>query len=109
MSEALPDEWKVALRHWAAKHDDVHQMWLFGSRADGTHRQGSDVDICLVLRPPITQGSTPLGNFSALKCRWRDELIAVVGRHASLEALTHDDPRIATFTAKSKLIWERSG
>lgn len=31
-----------------AQHADVEQVWLYGSRAKGTSRPGSDVDLALV-------------------------------------------------------------
>ena len=31
-----------------AQHADIEQVWLYGSRAKGTSRPGSDVDLALV-------------------------------------------------------------
>lgn len=30
------------------RHPDIEQVWLYGSRAKGTNRPGSDVDLALV-------------------------------------------------------------
>ena len=45
--EGLPvgvaDQLRASLRHYP----EVHQVLLFGSRAMGTHRPNSDIDLCL--------------------------------------------------------------
>jgi predicted nucleotidyltransferase len=102
----MPDKWVHALRAWARKNENVRQLWLFGSRADGTSRLESDVDIAIGLIPPNGNDNWALGNFAFLKDQWRSELEAVVGRHVSLEAITPDDPGTASVT-KWVLLWER--
>src|SRR5258706_3337093 len=48
----MRDEWIAALRAWAANNDCVRELWLFGSRANGTPPPDSDIDIALALMPP---------------------------------------------------------
>lgn len=43
----LPDHWLAAISEWAARHP-ITEVWLYGSRARGTHRQDSDVDLAVV-------------------------------------------------------------
>lgn len=38
------------LRHVLARHGQVEKAILYGSRAKGTHNQGSDIDLALVGR-----------------------------------------------------------
>jgi predicted nucleotidyltransferase len=106
MSKALPDEWERGLRAWANKNGNVRELWLFGSRADGTFRQDSDVDIALGLLPPNGKHNWALGNFFDLKDQWRCELEAIVGRHVSLEPITPDEPGTAR-VKKWVRLWAR--
>ncbi len=102
----MRDEWLRGLRAWASKNDNVRELWLFGSRADGTSRSESDVDIGIGLMPPNGKHDWALGNYFALKDEWRRELEAVVGRHVSLENITPDEPGAAR-VRKWTLLWER--
>ena len=49
----MKDEWLRGLAAWASKNDSVHELWLFGSRAEGTSTQESDVELGVGLAPPI--------------------------------------------------------
>jgi predicted nucleotidyltransferase len=40
-----------ALRHVGASRPQIRALWLFGSRADGTARHGSDVDVGVLWEP----------------------------------------------------------
>jgi predicted nucleotidyltransferase len=84
----MKDEWLRDLTAWASKNDSVCELWLFGSRADGTSRPESDVDIGLGLAPPVGDQDWALGNFYALSAEWRREVEAIVGRHVSLQTIT---------------------
>jgi predicted nucleotidyltransferase len=41
----IEDDWLRDLAAWASKNDNVDEMWLFGSRTDGTGKPERDVDI----------------------------------------------------------------
>ncbi|MCJ2042876.1 nucleotidyltransferase domain-containing protein [Methylobacterium sp. J-059] len=83
--------WLTGLVAWAAGRSEVAQLWIYGSRAKGTARPDSDLDIGLVLidgEPDYSDKvgtDWPLGNYTALGDRWGKELTAIVGRHVSLE------------------------
>ena len=62
----MRDEWLRALCSWASENGNVRDLWLFGSRADGTTRLGSDIDIGVGLMPPKGKHDWALGNWSAL-------------------------------------------
>jgi predicted nucleotidyltransferase len=81
----LPDEWRHGLCLWASGNDSVLQLWLFGSRAKGTARADSDIDIAITLMPKIGDTDWALGNYFALHRDWKRQLEAIVGRHVSLE------------------------
>jgi len=43
----VPDQAAVRLLKSLTKHPRVAVIWLYGSRAMGRHRPGSDIDLCL--------------------------------------------------------------
>jgi hypothetical protein len=47
----LPADSVELIRQWAARTNAVREVWLFGSRAKGTSRPDSDVDIGIYLMP----------------------------------------------------------
>ena len=102
----MRDEWVRDLAAWASTNDSVHELWLFGSRADGTSTPESDVDLGLGLAPPNGDHDWALGNFYALNGQWRRELEAIVGRHVSLQPITPEKPGGAV-VRKWVLLWKR--
>jgi predicted nucleotidyltransferase len=94
------DEWVHGLRAWASANGNVHELWLFGSRADGSARPESDVDIAIALIPPVDDHNWALGNYFVLRSEWQRQLEAIVGRHVSLEAILPD-----TFDAVVRRTW----
>jgi predicted nucleotidyltransferase len=104
----MQEEWLCGLRLWASKNDNVRELWLFGSRADDTSRQDSDVDIGVGLMPPTGKHNWALGNYNDPEVygKWRSELEAIVGRHVSLENITPDEPGTA-IVKNWVLLWRR--
>lgn len=80
----MREEWLHDLATWAKKNDNVHELWLFGSQADGTSRPDSDVDIGIGLAPPTGKHNWAFANFLEFKSQWRRELEAIVGRRRSM-------------------------
>ena len=37
------------IKEWAAKHVKIKRVYLYGSRARGDHRPGSDIDLAVVM------------------------------------------------------------
>jgi predicted nucleotidyltransferase len=70
----IEDEWVHNLRAWAAANGNVRQLWLFGSRADGTAAPDSDVDLGIGLMPPNGDHDWAFGNYTALGDTWTREL-----------------------------------
>ena len=99
-------EWLRGLADWADNNGSVNEVWLFGSRADGTSTADSDVDIGLGLAPPIGNHDWALGNFYALHTQWRRELEVFVGRDVSLEPITPEKHGTAV-VPKWVLLWRR--
>ena len=103
----MKDEWVRGLRAWASANGNVRELWLFGSRANGTSHAESDVDIGIGLMPPTGNHNWALGNFLALGDKWARELEAIVdGRHVSLENITPDEQGTAK-VGKWERLWRR--
>lgn len=47
MNDGLKERYRVKIRQVLASHPEVERAVLFGSRATGTYRPGSDVDLAL--------------------------------------------------------------
>jgi uncharacterized protein len=54
---------RAAIVEWAAKRREIAEIWLFGSRARGDHRDDSDIDLAIVIK-----GKNPSWRFA----RWPD-------------------------------------
>ena len=96
---------------WALTRPEVAEVWLFGSRAKGTARPDSDVDLGLVLVPGEPNHDWPFGNWTALGGVWRDEVRGMLGCALSLEAFSRpgeeQDEREAAARAPAILLWTR--
>ena len=103
----MRDEWLYGLCSWAQQNDSIRELWLFGSRAGGTSRPDSDVDIAIALTAPRGKDDWALGNYFALGDQWQEELKAIVGRHVSLEVILPGTPKDAHIRCTGKLLWAR--
>jgi predicted nucleotidyltransferase len=104
----LPEEWRVKIIIWAQETNAVDELWLFGSRAKGTSRLDSDVDIAISLMPAQEGHDWPLGDYLALSPMWQRTLEAIVGRHVSLTAIVPDTPGAAEVRTTGVLLWRRA-
>jgi predicted nucleotidyltransferase len=102
----MKDEWVRTLVAWASENDSVRELWLFGSRADGTARPDSDIDVGVGLMPPNGEHNWALGNWFALGDQWQRDLANKLGRHVSLENVTPEEPGSAK-VQKWVLLWRR--
>jgi predicted nucleotidyltransferase len=104
----LPETWRPELIAWAKRTRAVTELWLFGSRAKGTSKATSDVDIAVALAPAIGDHNWALGDYVALSEKtWKPELCAIVGRPISFGAITPGDEMDVEVRSTGKLIWER--
>ena len=99
----MRDEWLCGLHAWASSNSSVRELWLFGSRADGSSRPDSDVDVAIALMRATDNTDWALGAYFALHSVWKQQLEAIVGRHVSLEAILPDTPRRGRWV----LLWTR--
>ena len=105
----LSDEVRQSLIAWAERTNAVSELWLFGSRAKGTSRGESDVDLAVSLMP---QGKEKydwaFGEYVALAdTKWRPELIQIVGRSISFGAVTSNDEMDYEVRSTGIMLWKR--
>jgi predicted nucleotidyltransferase len=106
-SDNLIEMVRTDLIGWAERNGSVKEMWLFGSRAKGTAREASDVDIGLALMPPVGDHNWALGNYYALDRQWKLELEAIVDRHLSLEPMVPNTDGDAVIRRTGIMLWSR--
>jgi hypothetical protein len=58
----MEDDWLRDLAAWTSKYDNVDEMWLFGSRADGTGKSQRDVHISLASLHQLVCGKITTGH-----------------------------------------------
>jgi predicted nucleotidyltransferase len=75
------------IREWAGETDAVQEVWLFGSRAKGSARQDSDIDLAIELRPPEDNHDWARGDYERFGDEWQRKLAEITGRDVSLELM----------------------
>ena len=103
----LPLDWKAGLIGWAKGNGSVREVWLFGSRAKGTARIDSDVDLGLALMPAKRRHDWAFGNYVALYPRWRAELETIVQCHVSLVPMIPGNEGDEIIRSTGICLWER--
>jgi predicted nucleotidyltransferase len=104
----LPDNWPNGMIGWARGTRAVSELWLFGSRAKGTARPDSDVDIAIALVPAIGSDNWALRDYLACAKEWRLKLEQIVQRHVSLTAIVPDTPGDKEVRSTGILLWKRA-
>jgi predicted nucleotidyltransferase len=75
----MPDDlatWVSTLASWAANKPQIAELWLYGSRVRGDHRDNSDLDVAVVMAGNAKE--TRYGNWVALAGKWERELAPLV-------------------------------
>ena len=103
----LPLDWKAGLIEWGKRNISIREVWLFGSRARGTARFNSDVDLGLALMPPKRGHDWAFGNFVAFHDDWRTELETVVQCYVSLVPMIPGDDGNLIIRSSGICLWER--
>jgi predicted nucleotidyltransferase len=102
----LPADSVELIRQWAARTNGVREVWLFGSRAKGTSRPDSDVDLGIYLMPATPTSDWALARYFAEGDAWQRDLEGLLGRPVSLEAVIPGGPGHEEVKA-GKLLWAR--
>jgi predicted nucleotidyltransferase len=87
------------LADWAARNPKVRRVWVFGSRARGTHRPDSDIDIAVELEP-VADSEETLLVWLANSEQWRSQLQDRISLPVDLEWF---DPNGGTRDIRSAL------
>jgi predicted nucleotidyltransferase len=112
MRHASMDARVEALREdiaaWAARQPGLRRLWIHGSRAQGTHRPDSDLDIAFEIDRLADRAA--LDEFHGRTfAAWRAELSELSGLTVHLEASVGDATNVARYVADSGvLVYERS-
>jgi predicted nucleotidyltransferase len=96
-----------SLRDWAEANGSVKELWLFGSRAKGTSRFESDVDIAVALMPAQGRHNWALGNYVDQQPQWKEQLETIVGRKVDLCLILPDTSLDVEVRMTGKLLWTR--
>jgi len=68
----MESEWVEDLRNWAHSAPLVSKVWIFGSRAKGTHKENSDLDVAIDLK--LEDENEKLSVWISNKENWKAEL-----------------------------------
>ncbi len=78
----ISPEWCDAIRSWAAAIPSIDRVSLYGSRARGTPRPDSDLDLAVYVRAPDGEH---LAEWIKNRQRWQQELSTRLGIKVDLE------------------------
>lgn len=99
----------AALQLWAASKAVVRRVWIFGSRARGTHRPDSDLDVAIE-HDALPGDSSPFTTWICEAEKWRAELAAHMSVPLDLQSYVHGQTPViqAGLDSGSQLIYERA-
>jgi len=91
---------------WAKKQPGLRRLWIYGSRAQGTHRLDSDLDIAFEI-DRLPDGAVP-EFLERTRPAWRAELSQLSGLVVHLEPSVGDASNVAGYVANSGvLVYDR--
>ena len=108
----VPDVVSDCLRRWAANTPPVQRMWLFGSRAGGTHRVDSDIDVAIEITgwdsdDPDIRGEA-LADWIFNADDWKHQLRGITPLTIDLNPVSLEDKRVwPAVQREGVLIFER--
>ena len=105
----LEPERVTALKSWAANNHSVSEFWLFGSRAKGTAKAKSDVDLAIYLMPETDDTNWALAKYIENHSFWRTQLERIVARPISLCAIEPGEKLFNEVMATGTCLWSRFG
>jgi len=100
-----------AIARWAAQNPRIRRVWAYGSRAKGTHRPDSDIDLAVELEP-VADSEEALAVWMGHAGSWRWQLQSRISPKVDLEWFDPDGTTRAIAAALDEakvLIYERGG
>lgn len=114
----LQPAWLMNISNWAGGKIELAEVWLFGSRADGTSQPDSDVDLGIVLAAPnVREPSAPCRDWAqeswlASQGMWLGQLRPGVGGRLRVEVFSRPgelrSEEEAAARASAILLWTRA-
>ncbi len=91
-ADQFPSSWRQAVVVWAARTPAIASIYLFGSRAKGTARPDSDVDLAFQTRANGDETPYTVAFFN--KDHWRNELEALLPVAVDLQYADPDEDEV---------------
>jgi predicted nucleotidyltransferase len=92
MLSGLPDEIRGALCEWARDCACIQRLYVFGSRARGTARPNSDLDLAVIL---YEMHGNELSELIVRRKNWQTELTRALGVQVKDIDLANDPESVA--------------
>jgi predicted nucleotidyltransferase len=96
-----------AIARWAEQTPWIFEIRLFGSRAKGTARPDSDIDLAVTVTSNERE-NTAFGVFCALADQWKRQLGERTGRHVCVQWYGPESPVYEFLRSEGILIWSRT-
>jgi predicted nucleotidyltransferase len=95
-----------AITQWAEESPWIFEIRLFGTRAKGTARSGSGIDLAVTVTSN-DRGNPAFGVFCSLVHQWQKQLAERTGRRVSVWWYGPESPVYEFLRAEGVLIWSR--
>jgi predicted nucleotidyltransferase len=98
-----------SIAQWAELTRQIRRVWVFGSRAKGTHRPDSDIDVAIEL-DALEDSEQTLALWIAQAGHWESQLQSRIGVNVDLEWFDPDGstPTIECGLTQARvLVYER--
>ena len=105
----LPDGSLQIIQRWAAAKAAISEVWFFGSRAERAAISDNDIDIdiALMLSPPIENHNWALGEWLVAGADWHREIEINLGRKVNLQAIHRGMPIYCKVLGSGQQLWIR--